>query len=70
MSMVDSKGLEDVKQEEMALAEKGGLEVELDPEGVLGIWWWKAGACKLNKAELLLDTPWPEDELWEGMLLY
>jgi hypothetical protein len=28
------------------LAEKGGLEAELEPDGVFGI--WNAGACRLN----------------------
>lgn len=44
--------------------------MELDPEGVLGIWWWKAGACRLNRLEPLLDTPCPEDELCEGTLYW
>lgn len=71
-SMLEPYALEDMTSlvEGMVLAEKGGLEVELEPEGVLGIWWWKAGACKLNRVELLLDTPCPEDELCEGRLLY
>lgn len=44
------------KNEGMILAENGGLDVELEPEGVLGNW-WKAGACKLNREEPLLETP-------------
>lgn len=51
------------------LAENGGLDVELEPEGVLGSW-WKAGAWRLKREEPLLETPCAEDELWEGMLLY
>lgn len=53
----------------MILAENGGLDVELEPEGVLGSW-WKAGAWRLKREEPLLETPWAEDELWDWMLLY
>ena len=52
----------DTEKERKILAENGGLDVELEPEGVLGSW-WKAGAWRLNKDEPLLETPWPEDEL-------
>jgi hypothetical protein len=37
------------------LAENGGLEVALEPDGVFGI--WKAGAWRL-KRELLLFPLW------------
>jgi hypothetical protein len=34
-------------EKEKTLAENGGLDVELEPEGVFGI--WNAGPCKLNR---------------------
>jgi hypothetical protein len=42
-------------QHRIILAENGGLDVELEPDGVLGI--WNAGPCKLNRG----DDPGP---LW------
>ena len=57
------------KKQGRVLAEKGGLDVVLEPDGVLGSG-WKAGAWRLKREEPLLETPCVEDELWDWILLY